>query len=118
MVERDRRIQREVSMAIEIKGLAAGVQAARKGIADARAKVAGMQEAGTSLAATVDDVTAALKAAEADIRFEAQQLGNSPPAEPSAPPPKPVLLSPAPPSLAESPNAQVTPFRSSGNDAA
>lgn len=66
-------------MTIEIKGLAAGVTAARKGISDARAKVAAMQEAGSSLAATVDDVTTALKQAEADIRFEAAQLGNGGP---------------------------------------
>lgn len=58
MVERDRRIQEQIRMGIEIKGLAAGVLAARKGIADARSSVSAMQEAGMSLKATADDVTA------------------------------------------------------------
>jgi hypothetical protein len=112
MVERDIRLQRETRMAvekIEIKGLAAGVAAARKGIADARASVAGMQEAGASLKSTVDGVTAALKEAESDIRFEAAQLGNGgPPAETSAPP------SPPPASgEASGPDPKVMPFRSS-----
>lgn len=68
-------------MAIEIKGLGDAVQAARKGITDARAMVAGMHEAAGSLKATVDDVTKALRQAEADIRFEAEQLGNGGPQE-------------------------------------
>lgn len=112
MVERDRRIQRSIRMPIEIKGLAVGVQAARRGIADARASVAGMQEAGMALKSTVDDVTAALKAAEADIRFEAVQLGNGGEAssDPSSKPaPKPVPVAVA--DVASDP--QVSSFRSS-----
>ena len=106
-------------MSIEIKGLAAGVLAARKGITDARAKVATMQEAGAALAATVDDVTKALKAAEADIRFEAQQLGNGGVnAEPSDPPLKPVITPPQPLPDTPAAGAQVTPFRGTGNSAA
>jgi hypothetical protein len=76
---------------IEIKGLGSAVQAARRGIADARGRVAGMYEAAASLNAAVDDVTRALRAAEADIRSEAETLGNgAPPLDgpaPSDPPP-------------------------------
>lgn len=84
MVERDRRIYRDVLMPIEIKGLSAGVIAAKKHIADSRASIAAMHEAGAAFKATADEVTAALKAAESDLRFEAEQLGNGgPPSETS-----------------------------------
>lgn len=61
---------------IEIKGLAAAVQAAKTGISSVRAETAGLSTDAAALIAAVQDVRSQIKQAQADLKFEAEQLGN------------------------------------------
>lgn len=63
---------------VEIKGLGARVSAVRQGIAAARNAAADVESSAASLAAELSDVHKQIEAARADIRFEAETLGNSP----------------------------------------
>ena len=78
LVERDRRLYGDI-MTIEIKGLGNSVQAARDAIRNARAATAKMQEAGTLLVTTADDIAKTFTKHTEDLLFEAQQLGNGEP---------------------------------------
>lgn len=83
MVERDRRIQREIRMAggIEIKGLAEHVRRAKQGIADVRHHSAALGESTTALTGTLQDIKKQVDAVHDDLKFEAETLGNSPPGD-------------------------------------
>lgn len=64
----------------QIKGLAEKVQAARAQIAAVRQASTDFETEAASLTADLIDGTAQMKALHSDFLFEAQTLGNSPPA--------------------------------------
>lgn len=74
IVERDRRIHREVRMTIEIKGLGANVEAARAAIRRARAATAHMNEAGGALERTANEIAAVFEQHTSDLLREANTL--------------------------------------------
>lgn len=61
---------------IEIKGLGNIVADARKAIAGVRSETAGLNTDATALVLAVQDVRAQIKQAHADLKFEAETLGN------------------------------------------
>lgn len=61
---------------IEIKGLGAIVADAKKGIAGVRAETAGLSIDAAALVSAVQDVRGQIKQAHADLKFEAETLGN------------------------------------------
>jgi hypothetical protein len=62
---------------IEIKGLAGTIASVRDGIKEARAMGATVQHSAAMLAVELKDLGNQIEAARADIKFEAQTLGNS-----------------------------------------
>lgn len=62
---------------IEIKGLAASIATAKKGIAEVRGAAASLGTETTGLVAELNEVTSQVKQHRADLRFEAETLGNS-----------------------------------------
>lgn len=86
----------EMARLIEIKGLGNIVAEAKKGIGELRGAAAGLNTETTGLKAEIDDLTAQVKQHRADLRFEAETLGNSPPADEESvkPPPPPTLPPP------------------------
>ncbi|MCK1585470.1 hypothetical protein IVB03_39440 [Bradyrhizobium sp. 168] len=92
------RIIREMGLMplIEIKGLGTAVASAKKGIADVRTAAAELNTEAGQLVAEIGDLTSQVKQHRADLRFEAETLGNS------SPPPEPRDLqqTPQPPSMA------------------
>lgn len=64
---------------IEIKGLGAAVQSAKKGIADVRAETAGLQSDASALVSALQDVRQQIRQAQSDLQFEAETLGNGSP---------------------------------------
>jgi hypothetical protein len=87
----------EMARMIEIKGLGNIVAEAKKGIGELRGAAAGLNTETSGLKAEIDDLTAQVKQHRADLRFEAETLGNSsvePVQEPKTPPPP---LPPPPP---------------------
>ena len=81
VVQHDRKVYQKVTgrMPIEIKGLSAVVQRARKSISDVRAKAAGLDADTAALSQTIDEVRKHVNAVHDDLKFEAESLGNSPP---------------------------------------
>lgn len=77
MVERDRRLHREIRMTIEIKGLGANVEAARAAIRKARAATARMNDAGSTLERTANEIASVFEQHTSDLLREANTLGNS-----------------------------------------
>lgn len=69
----------EDALTVEIRGLGDAVRAARAGISDARRATAEVHESSRALVTTLGEVKKQIDAAHEDIKFEAQQLGNSPP---------------------------------------
>lgn len=61
---------------IEIKGLAASIATAKKGIADVRGASASLNVSSAALVAELNDVTAQIESARSDLKFEAATLGN------------------------------------------
>ena len=61
---------------IEIKGLGGIVAEARKGIAGVRSETAGLNLDAANLVTAVKDVRAQIHQAHADLKFEAETLGN------------------------------------------
>jgi hypothetical protein len=61
---------------IEINGLGAAVVAAKKSIADVRNETAGLSIDASVLVSALQDVRAQIKQAHADLKFEAETLGN------------------------------------------
>ena len=91
MVERDRRIYREIGMAgklLEIKGLGNAMADVRDGMRGLKSLVADVSESASGFAAELSDVKAQIEQARDDLRFEAQTLGNSPPPAKPAPAPQ------------------------------
>ena len=88
----------EMARLIEIKGLGNIVAEAKKGIGELRASAGELNTQTSGLKAEIDDLTAQVKQHRADLRFEAETLGNSSP-EPVEEEPKtplPPLSPPAP----------------------
>ena len=69
-------------MPLEIKGLGQNVQAARDAIRKARSSIETMNGEGAKLSALAEEIAATFKQHHDDLMFEAQTLGNSPPASP------------------------------------
>lgn len=61
---------------IEIKGLGAHVASAKKSIADLREAASGFHTESTALTGELTDLTEQIKQHRADLRFEAETLGN------------------------------------------
>jgi hypothetical protein len=66
-------------MDMEIKGLGAAFQAAKARIAHARNAVTTFEQTSGAFVADIEDVTKQIDAMHSDLKFEATQLGNSPP---------------------------------------
>lgn len=89
---------------IEIKGLGNIVAEAKKGIGDLRAAAGDLNAETAGLTAELNDLTDQVKQHRADLRFEAETLGNSggnshnaapePPRPPTTPPPVDLETSP------------------------
>ena len=101
---------------IEIKGLGNIVAEAKKGIGELRTSAGALNTETTGLKAEIDDLTAQVKQHRADLRFEAETLGNSPPEETSETPPPPPLPPVTPPDVVHAfeielkqPEPQTTP---------
>jgi hypothetical protein len=79
LVQRDRRLYREskVMPLIEVKGLSQTVAAARDGIKSVREAAASLHVSASAFAAEATDVTKQIEQARADLKFEAETLGNS-----------------------------------------
>jgi len=71
--------RRDVEMArlIEIKGLGADVASVKKGIGELRSVAAELNTEGAAFKAELTDLTEQIKQHRADLRFEAETLGNS-----------------------------------------
>jgi hypothetical protein len=99
---------------IEIKGLAANIATAKKGIAEVRGAAASFGASSSALVAELNEVTAQLEQHRADLRFEAETLGNGP-EEPEKPAVKPpavplqIALEPPPTQSAGSASASTEP---------
>lgn len=63
---------------IEIKGLGADVASVKKGIGDLRVAAAELNTQSSGLKAEIGDLTDQIKQHRADLRFEAETLGNGP----------------------------------------
>lgn len=63
---------------IEIKGLGDAVAGAKKGISDLKAAAGGLNAETGMLVAEINDLTDQVKQHRADLKFEAETLGNSP----------------------------------------
>lgn len=63
---------------VDVKGLDAGVQAARAAIRKARAAIDRMNTSGAELERTATEIAEIFEEHTADLQFEAQTLGNSP----------------------------------------
>jgi hypothetical protein len=101
--------KQEMARLIEIKGLGNVVAEAKKGIGELRNAAGALNTETAGLKAEIDDLTDQVKQHRADLRFEAETLGNSPPAEESA---KPVLPPDVPQSwqtALQQPEPQTTP---------
>ena len=66
-----------VTVAIEVKGLAASVQRARSAISDIRGAIADLDNETRALRQTVADIQKQVSAVHSDLKFEAENLGNS-----------------------------------------
>lgn len=62
---------------IEIKGLGADVASVKKGIGELRSVAAELNTEGAAFKAELTDLTDQIKQHRADLRFEAETLGNS-----------------------------------------
>lgn len=83
--ERDKRIYREVLAMpplIEIKGLGQIAASVRDEVRGIRALGAVVQENASGLRAELGDINDQITQVRSDIKFEAETLGNSPPASP------------------------------------
>lgn len=61
---------------IQIKGLAASIAEAKKGISDVRSAVVDLNTESSGLKSDLGDITNQLKQHRSDLRFEAETLGN------------------------------------------
>jgi hypothetical protein len=68
--------KQEMARLIEIKGLGNIVAEAKKGIGELRTSAGALNTETTGLKAEIDDLTAQVKQHRADLRFEAETLGN------------------------------------------
>ena len=66
-------------MPIEIKGLAQTVQRARASIAGVRHDIASLDDEVRALQQTATEIRQQVEAVHSDLKFEAENLGNSPP---------------------------------------
>jgi hypothetical protein len=64
---------------LEIKGLSQHIANAKKGISDVRNAAGNLSTETTALTLELQDVTKQVQTARDDLKFEADQLGNSPP---------------------------------------
>jgi hypothetical protein len=62
---------------IEIKGLGADIASVKQGIGELRAAAAELNVEKSGLTAEIKDLTSQIKEHRADLRFEAETLGNS-----------------------------------------
>jgi predicted nucleic acid-binding Zn-ribbon protein len=67
----------EMPRLLEIKGLGADIAAVKKGIGELRAAATELNTEKSGLTAEIKDLTEQLKQHRADLRFEAETLGNS-----------------------------------------
>jgi hypothetical protein len=85
----------EMARLIEIKGIGADVASIKKGIGELRAVASEVNTESTALKAELGDLRDQIKEHRADLRFEAETLGNGgeplepEPEKPSPPPPQP-----------------------------
>lgn len=103
---------RRMANLIEIKGLGAAVQSAKKGIADVRSETSGLSSDAAALVSELQDVRAQIKQARDDIAFEAQTLGNgggAPAPAPSAPSPQPSVAMATASQAAAAANPAISP---------
>lgn len=79
LVQRDRRLfgAYNAMPLIEVKGLSQTVSAAREGIKSVREAAASLHVSAAAFAAEAGDVTKQIEQARADLKFEAETLGNS-----------------------------------------
>jgi hypothetical protein len=92
--------KRDMARLIEIKGLGNIVADAKRGIGDLRSAAGELNTETAGLKAEIDDLTDQVKQHRADLRFEAETMGNSPPPETGSsekPPVSPPPLQPVEP---------------------
>lgn len=68
----------DVARLIEIKGLGDAVAGAKKGISDLKAAAGDLNASTGKLVAEIKDLTEQVEQHRADLKFEAESLGNSP----------------------------------------
>lgn len=69
----------DMARLIEIKGLSDAVAGAKKGISDLKAAAGGLNASTGMLVAEINDLKDQVDQHRADLKFEAETLGNSPP---------------------------------------
>lgn len=77
-------LPKDIPMDLKIKGLQETVTRAREGISAVRTAASGLHESTNAFVATATEVQRQIDAAHDDLKFEATQLGNSPPASEDA----------------------------------